>query len=119
MASCPGREAPDLSEHPLLNEVTDRVLGPPEDDPPVPIAERDKVGPRSDAGLGQQAEMQLDTALVMDVKFGWFPEHEESVALSPSEDVDRLGLRSWPELAGHRIGGGSPPRRGSTFAVDV
>ncbi|AKZ57070.1 hypothetical protein SAM23877_4025 [Streptomyces ambofaciens ATCC 23877] len=53
------------------------------------------------------------------MKFGWFPEHEESVALSLSEDVDRLGLRSWPELAGHRIGGGSPLRRGNIFEVDV
>ncbi|MFE9442916.1 hypothetical protein ACFYO2_28880 [Streptomyces sp. NPDC006602] len=97
----------------------DRVLGPPEYDPPVPVAERDKVSPRRDAGLCQQAERQLDTALVIDVKFGWFPEHEESVALSLSEDVDRLGLQSWPELAGHRISCGSPLRRGSIFVVDV
>ncbi|GEC07177.1 hypothetical protein SSP24_48320 [Streptomyces spinoverrucosus] len=87
-----GAKPPPTSEHSRLNEVTDRVLGPPEDDPPVPVAERDKVGPRCDAGLGQQAEGQLNTALVIDVKFGWFPEHEERVALSLSEDVDRLGL---------------------------
>ena len=40
------RNPSTLSEHSLLHEVTDRVLGPPEDDPSVPVAERDKIGIR-------------------------------------------------------------------------
>ncbi|MFJ4686313.1 hypothetical protein [Streptomyces sp. NPDC088789] len=85
-------EPTETSEHAPLDEVRDRVLGSPEHDATVSVTESDNVGTWRDAGLRQQAEGQFDTALIVDMKFGWFPEHEESVAPSLSEDVDRLGL---------------------------
>lgn len=40
------------------------------------------------------------------------------MALSSSEDVNRLGLGLWPErVEEHQRGSGSPPRRANTFAV--
>ncbi|MBN0049267.1 hypothetical protein JS756_35450, partial [Streptomyces actuosus] len=81
------------------------------------ITESNEVGTRCDTSFCEQAERQLDTSLVIDMKFGWFSDHEESVALSLSENIDRLGLRAWPEQAGRRTSSGLPLRKGSTFAA--
>lgn len=83
-----------MSESSLLDEVPNRVLGPPEDDPPVTVTERDKVGTWRDVGLGEQPEGKIDTAVVVDAKLSWFPKHEESVALSPQRAADRLEPRT-------------------------
>ncbi len=80
------------SECSLLDQVLDRVLGPLEHDTPVTITESNETGAGCDACFCEQAEWQLHTSLVIDMKFGWFSDHEESVALSLSEKVDRLGL---------------------------
>lgn len=79
------------SEHALLDQVPGRVLSSPKDNPSVTITEGDEIRARRDAGLRQQAERQLDPTLIINTKFGWFPEHGKSVAPSLSEDVDRLG----------------------------
>ena len=80
------------SECSLLDQVLDRILSPLEHDTPVTITESNETRTRRDAGFCEQAERQLYTSLVIDMKFGWFSDHEESVALSLSENVDRLGL---------------------------
>ncbi len=72
------------SEYALLDQVPDSVLGPPQDNPSVTVTEGDEIGTRCDAGLRQQAERQLDPTLIIDMEFGWFPEHGKSVAPSES-----------------------------------
>ncbi|WP_202917875.1 hypothetical protein [Streptomyces taklimakanensis] len=74
----------------LAQQVVDRVFCTPQCDASVSVAERDKCGAWCNTGFGQQADWQLDTALVIDTEFGWFSEHEESVALSVSEGAERL-----------------------------
>ncbi|MBK5990424.1 MULTISPECIES: hypothetical protein [Streptomyces] len=64
-----------MSESSLLDQVLHGVFGSPEDDPPVTVTERDKVGTLRDAGLGEQPEGKIDTAVVVYVKLSWFPKH--------------------------------------------
>ncbi|SED27210.1 T/G mismatch-specific endonuclease [Streptomyces sp. 2131.1] len=75
---------------PLLDQVLDRVLRSPQHDAAVTVTEGDELGARWDAGFRQQPERQLDTAVVVDADFDWFPGNGQSVAPSEAGPVDGL-----------------------------
>lgn len=51
---------------------------------PSPSLKATRSEPGAILSLSQQAERQLDPTLIIDMEFGWFPEHGKSVAPSES-----------------------------------
>ncbi|MFJ7059971.1 very short patch repair endonuclease [Streptomyces microflavus] len=88
-----------MSESSLLDQVLHRVLGSPEDDPPVTVTERDKVDTWRDAGLGEQPEGKIDTAMVVDVKLSWFPKHGGECGILAAESLGRAGTTDMAEAS--------------------
>jgi hypothetical protein len=106
------------SQGSLLQKAVDDVRSASQHDTTVSVTEGDQFGTQCEAGLRQQAERQLNTALIVDMEFCWFSEHGESVALSVSEDAEGLGRQSWLVVTGRRSCSGWPHRRGNTFVAE-
>jgi hypothetical protein len=82
-----GRTLSWCSESALLQQVGDGVGEPAEHDPAVAVAvtERQDVGARSNASLGDNTEWQLELTLVVDAELGRFPERGKNAARSRRE----------------------------------
>lgn len=80
-----GRTLSWCSESALLQQVGDGVGEPAENDPAVAVTERQDVGVRSKAGLGEDTEWQLESTLVVDAELGRCPKHGKSAARARRE----------------------------------
>lgn len=66
----------------MLEQIPHGVLGAAEHDPPVSVAEGQEARPGCDARLREQADGELDPAVVVDTEFCGFTKHGTSVAPS-------------------------------------